>query len=151
MIWYIIGAILLVVCLIYARPICFKDVIIGILALVIAFPTLIGCVVGTFIKPNVDNRYCDTVIYNLQKLDDENYIWYTRNGNIIYRTNETGVVADTDNYNNTIELTKNTPCIVKSTWKNYVAGSVPWWFANCIANRETSDVFYVNTLDRTIF
>lgn len=150
MIWLAIGFIIFIVLVVCASHPTIKEIIALFVAICMIFPTLIGLVVGAFIKPNQETRKYIVNDYELLKLDEENYIWYTRKGNIVYNTRETGLAVNHPDYYTYLELTDGTPHIVNIIYKGFIPFTTPWWFGIEFGT-DTITTFYLNSLDRVIF
>lgn len=149
MIWLAIGFVIFIVLCCAGRP-TMKEVIALFVIICMLFPILTGSVIGAFIKPNQETREYIVKDYELLKLDEENYIWYTRKGNIVYNTRETGLAVNYSDYYTSLELTDGTPHVVNIIYKGFVPFTTPWWFGIELGT-DTITTFYLNSLDRTIF
>lgn len=150
MIWLAIGFVFFIVCLCISSNPTIKEVICLFAIVCIILPLLVGSVIGAFVVPNQETREHIVQDYELLKLDEDNYIWYTRNGNIVYNTRETGLAVNHPDYYTNLELTDETPHVVNIIYKGFVPFTTPWWFGIELG-KDTITTFYLNSLDRTIF
>lgn len=150
MIWLAIGFVIFIILVCYASHPTIKEIIALFVIVCMIFPVLTGSVIGAFTKPNQETREYIVNDYELLKLDEENYIWYTRKGNIVYNTRETGLAVNYPDYYTNLELTDGTPHVVNIIYKGFVPFTTPWWFGIELG-KDTITTFYLNSLDRTIF
>lgn len=142
MIWIIIGIAFFILCVAVCwHFIDFVHILIWFVIFAIIVPAFIGGIFSLLLPNDVMSRNCLVENYDLELLDNGEYLVYNRNGEMFYKTNEGYQMDDTPS-NNIYYTVEGHPSYTRITWKGYVKWSWQWWICLPI-DTPSVDSFYL--------